>query len=305
LVVVIGGPTAKPLVTNFEPDSVHASSLVLDSANEVVSQTTLAPGCDHDLHVPRVPEFHDEFMSDRAFVNCKTQSSKPCFVPSSYQQVKVLQFLHSHERRLRMSEFHYIQKACGREFTHEAFVSCGKAQALCESHSCDQKHFLDFNCEGQHVWIDAPYAETAQFLLHFLQAKQKSPHNTSACVMLPEWAVTKLQPLLKGWERLFTYQKGALVYESMSGSHQRMPGIPWAMQVWHSPVSIPTELVDQSNMVDKLGSKDRDLDMPDLDGESDSGNEPEPELTFLFNAKMGGTTLKTLMDSGGTIEFMS
>jgi len=215
----------------------------------------------------------------------------------------MLNFQHRHDRKLTQSEFYYIQRACGKEFTHEAYVFNDK-HAQCESYN-QKLGFLDFDCIGHHVWIDAPYAETAMYLLHFVQAKQKSPYNTSACVMLPEWAVPNLRPLLKGWERVFTYQKGAKIYEVPCTSKSRMPGIPWAMQVWHSPTALPTDLVRQINEV----AKDTDQtwvddEQMDTDSQSESGDEA-PELTFLFSAKLAGMTKSVLMDSGGTIEFMS
>ncbi len=175
------------------------------------------------------------------------------------------------------------------------------------TYTSKQDGFLDFDCIGHHVWIDAPYAETAMYLLYFIQAKMKSPYNTSACGMLPEWAVSNLRPLLKGWERLFSYQKGAKIYEVPGTSTMRVPGIPWAMQVWHSPIAIPTELVNQVNDAARDPSVDQtwvDGDQMDIDSDSESGDET-PELTFMFPAKLAGNTHSTLMDSGATIEFLS
>ena len=251
LAVVLGAATAQPTHTAVRQDQSSMKDCPKDSFLEPATDTELPS--DSAARVRRaLQRANQDAVSDRPWVNCKTNSSKFQCLPTTYHQLQTLQFLHCRTRRLKQAEFRWIEKISGRPFTHDAYSGHMESgvQPMCTSATPGLAEFMDFDPTGHHVWISAPFGDTLQMMLHFITAKQKSPHNTSACVLLPDWAVLKAKPLLKGWERLHTYPKGSRVFDPVRSSPDdviphTLPGIPWALQVWHSPVSVPEELIDQ------------------------------------------------------------
>lgn len=66
--------------------------------------------------------------------------------------------------------------------------------------------FLDVaTLAGKHVFLCPPVHVIGQYLSHYRNLKARSPHDTSACIMVPRWMGMK-------WRSLLTLLKGAQTF---------------------------------------------------------------------------------------------
>ena len=110
------------------------------------------------------------------------------------------------------------------------------SNAFCTAfHSCSDS-FLDSDVQGQHVWLDPPLHLLSDFIAHYRTCKSRAPASTSACILVPAFAVSKLaaRGLLTGFCLVHTFPAGSHLYSSASG--QRYSGCATAgMYVYHDP----------------------------------------------------------------------
>ena len=114
------------------------------------------------------------------------------------------------------SEWNAVQERSGRKFTWDA---CGNAPVRCDSVFHSPSGFLGAETAvGQHVWLLPPVADIASHLQHYRNLKAKSPHTTSACIMLPRWHGQKWHRWLKGMRLVAQFSRGDAVFKSPHGA---------------------------------------------------------------------------------------
>lgn len=197
------------------------------------------------------------------------------------------------DRMLLPTEFNNIQKMIGLRFTMDACCNPDGSNALVpECFKSAQDSFLEFDCTGQHVWINPPYADITPFVRHYVQCKAKSPHNTSAVIILPKWKGSHTQ-YLKGMHVIKEYPKGSKIFSAPShdSGAARVPlgPTPWPVQVLYDPpVAVPLACL---------------ADLPVLD---DNTEYTQSELDCVhLEAKIGGAIAQGLADSGASHSLIS
>lgn len=84
-----------------------------------------------------------------------------------------------------------IQSRCGMKFTSCCNSSCNH-HALAIASTLRAKSFLKLYNKGQHVSNGPPSSNPMQFILHFLQCKQQSSHDTCAYILVPHHMISQL-----------------------------------------------------------------------------------------------------------------
>ena len=197
------------------------------------------------------------------------------------------------DRNILRSEFEALQSAIGRAFTLDACCNEDGSNSLVSGAFCSPaKSFLEFDCAGQTVWLNPPFDRADDFLQWYNHCKAKSPHNTSAVILLPKWFKPKWTGLLAGKQLLREYPKGYCLFEAppldsaQTGGRQRMPGIPWPVQTWYCPPATvpPTSSAD--------GATD-----------STAANTDGGRMLMAFTGKVNGAMARIDVDSfaGGPI----
>ena len=97
--------------------------------------------------------------------------------------------------------------------------------------------------EGNHIWLDPPHNKIFHMLSHYKDCKAKSPHNTSACIVVPRWSGgSSWRKLLQGMRLLHEYPSGTPLYfkHQAEGAPAPVPAEPYPIQIWYDPpVTIP------------------------------------------------------------------
>ena len=75
-----------------------------------------------------------------------------------------------------------------------------------------------------------------EFIDHYLAEKARSPHDTSACILVPAWHKAS-HPGLRGMRLVAQYEKGTPLFTAPSrdGSRTPLPGIPWGVNIFYDP----------------------------------------------------------------------
>lgn len=177
-------------------------------------------------------------------LNVKVGSSLPSDTAKHVSMVAALTSARSRataDRMILPHEFMYLQRLCGRSFDLDACCNDSGDNSLCGRNFCSPvRSFLNHDCSGQHVWLNAPFARLSEFLQHYLQCKARQPHSTSACILVPSWygkVAASWRPMLAGMSLLHTYRKGSVLFSAPTPTGQRkvLPAIPWDVQVWYDP----------------------------------------------------------------------
>ena len=118
-----------------------------------------------------------------------------------------------------------LQHGCDINFTLDACV--GKSSSAIGNEFCSS---------GKHIQFDPPSADIAVYLTHYLSCKAHLPGTTSACVLVPCFAISKLaaRDLLKGFQCLHMFPKGSRLYTS---SVPEIGGLPYHVHVYYNPPS--------------------------------------------------------------------
>jgi hypothetical protein len=120
------------------------------------------------------------------------------------------------DRKLISSEFQSIQQLTAK-FDLDACCNDKGDNALVPTFYCSPNNsFLQHDCSGQHVWLNPPFDQAADFIQHYLECKASSLHNTSACILLPNWRSADWRPLLKGMQVIKQYSKGSRLFEALA-----------------------------------------------------------------------------------------
>ena len=146
------------------------------------------------------------------------------------------------DRSLLMSEFEALQSRIGCVFTLDACCNNDGSHALLDKYCSVDKSFFEYNCAGETVWLNPPFAEAGKFLKHYLYCKKQQPHTTSAVILLPKWGNSRWGGLLANMQLVKEYPKGYHLFEAPSlnpdtadSSRHKLPGIPWPVQAWYDP----------------------------------------------------------------------
>ena len=149
-------------------------------------------------------------------------------------------------------------------FTLDACCNPDGSNKLCDTYCSEENSFLKFNCAGHHVWINPPYSKSRilQFLQHYMAVKNKSPHNTSACIAIPSWAIAKVERFLTPMTLVRVFPaKRAIWYVPCSDGTRKLfvPGFKWPTYVYYDPpvmiqdpTKVPTSKPDCDLRLDKL-----------------------------------------------------
>ena len=145
--------------------------------------------------------------------------------------------LHGH--RLRASELSTIEHLT-QPFTRDGFCDSNGCNAVCKDFcALPERPFECADHRGQHLWIHAPPRHLKHALQHYLGCKRHSPHNTSACVLVPVWRDADFWPIVKGMRFLKEYGAGSHTFACGDPMHRLTP---CRMRVYYDPPRPPTRL---------------------------------------------------------------
>ena len=95
---------------------------------------------------------------------------------------------------------------------------------------------MQHSVEGNHVWLNAPLEDLRGLVDHYLTQKALSPHDTSACILVPKRVGPKLHPGMQGMRLLLEFSRGHKLFRGPDG--KRLAGLPTQFQVWYDPPCI-------------------------------------------------------------------
>ena len=136
---------------------------------------------------------------------------------------------------IRASEFAKIQGLVRKHFDLDAFACDNGVNKVCEAYCSPRNSFFDADISGKHVWINPPFDMLPAAVERYLQQKSKSPAQTSACILVPDWPVP-WKGKLEGMQVLTRYPAGYPLFEMplLEGvGIQNCKGTPWPMVVYY------------------------------------------------------------------------
>ena len=86
---------------------------------------------------------------------------------------------------------------------------------------------------GKRAWLCPSVDVIKEQLCLYRRLKAASPHDTSACIMVPKWYGVKWRSQLCGMKLLHTYERGSKLF---GGARQEV-GERWEWEVWFDPPS--------------------------------------------------------------------
>ena len=179
------------------------------------------------------------------------------------------------DRAIHASEFRLLEELCGQKFTLDACCNTSGSNALCENFCSETNSFLDNAVVGNHVWLNAPFAETFDFIDHYVTQKQTSPSDTSACILVPRWKDRgSAHPALAHMRLIKCFPKGFHLFnapEQDGAKRRRLAGIPWPVDVFYDP---PTPVNTE-------------------------------KCAMQFKGRIWGTPIRILIDTGAKHNYMS
>ena len=189
------------------------------------------------------------------------------------------------DRMILPSEFKMIQEKCGMKFTIDACCDPDGLNKLVDKHYSKRDSFLNADVTGNHVWIHPPARRAHEFIMHYRRCKRRSPCDTSACILVPVYFARsrKGKYALRDMQRLHEFPVGHSLLTGRelhgNGRVEFSSGIPCGMQVWFDPVKPAAKLhvLSPGRMA----------------------------LTMQFGGVLAGTSVKVLLDSGATDNFIA
>ena len=91
---------------------------------------------------------------------------------------------------------------------------CDREQpGIIGSHYCCED-FLQYEPKSCHAWLHPSASQLSRCLAHYRDCKDLSPHDTSACILVPCHLVSELSAryLLDGMQLVHTFVKGSRIY---------------------------------------------------------------------------------------------
>jgi hypothetical protein len=177
-----------------------------------------------------------------------------------------------------------LQSSLGIVFDLDACSNDDGSNSHCKEWCSPSCPFEYSSVQGSTIWLNPPFAQARKFIMHYLQCKERSPGDTSACIMIPKWGNLALQRTLQaaGMRVVREYGKGYHLFTAPAangcGTREKLPGTPWAVQVWYDP--------------------------PRADCHVAKANSNTSVLTAMFRGTLGGTKTSVLVDSGASHNFV-
>ena len=146
--------------------------------------------------------------------------------------------LNLQDRRLLPQCFADIQTLSGKSFTLDAASNSSGDNAHCSTFYCPTNSFLSKLHTG-HIWINAPFTALHEFLEHYVACKEASP-TTTACILVPQFLLPALRPLLKGMSIIKKYAKNTVMFDAPTKSANRrtVTGVHWPVYVFSDAVTM-------------------------------------------------------------------
>lgn len=195
------------------------------------------------------------------------------------------------------SEFTAIEAELHSPFTlHAACDDDGKNKHTDTTYCSPSNSFLQSNCAHHQVFMNPPFSQLKAFIEHYQTCKKQSPHDTSACIVVPLWPSADFYPLLQNMQLIKEYRRGTPLFtqpqgKTTSGKRRTMPGIPWNVQVyWDPPVPVHQRCI-------KL-AKQQQLNFKPLHG-------VPHDTAFTFDGQLSGGPVTILIDTGATASFVN
>jgi len=133
--------------------------------------------------------------------------------------------------RVIKSEIHSLQQLCGQAFTLDACAHSTDT-AVCENFCSTSHPFTQHPVQGHHVWLHFANASDLTIAVdHYVTQKALSPHNTSACVLIPKTHKSAVAAL-KNMRLIKQYSKG---YHLFQKGNKRLAGLQVPMEVYYDP----------------------------------------------------------------------
>lgn len=191
-------------------------------------------------------------------------------------------------------------------FTLDAAADDHGTNSFCEQYCSPERSFLKTDVSGHRVWLNPPFHRVKDFLRHYQLCKAKSPHSTSACIVLPDWNFdAEVQSFLAGMTPVRRYAKGTKLFSApdpaKSGARKPMAGIPWSVTVYYdAPQKKKVRFADE-------------VETPFGDAE----NVPDPAATgqtteamlqaddsMVVNGTLDNHRCRILLDTGASTNFI-
>lgn len=119
-----------------------------------------------------------------------------------------------------------------KSFTLDASVFPTGVNSPVAAEACTQdRPFLTRDVSGHHSWVCVPPSDLPDHIDHYLEQKQKDPHNTSACFVVPKWRVLP-HAALAHMQVIKQYRKG---FHLMQHGSKRTTGLLDDTLVYYDP----------------------------------------------------------------------
>ena len=143
-----------------------------------------------------------------------------------------------------------------------------------------------------------------EFIEHYHDCKALTP-TTTACILVPQFLLPALRPLLKGMHIIKTFSKGSSMFDSptLSGQRRPMTGVHWPVHVFiDAPLPVKVAPV-------VTGQKCHPLHNAAIHECFDSLSPPVPlsnsPLAMLFSGQLEPQEATVLLDSGASANFLA
>ena len=131
-------------------------------------------------------------------------------------------------------EWASLEALCGRRFDADVCCNgCSTSGVTRGGLKClSPSSFLGADSlAGQHVWLQPPVADIGLYLKHYRQLKALSPHDSSACIMVPRWRGHAWRKLLHGMQLVKQYSRGDRILKAGDGTG--VQAARWEWEVWY------------------------------------------------------------------------
>ena len=194
------------------------------------------------------------------------------------------------------NEFDKLVTVIGTKFSLDGASKATGENSLVPDNFCyaEGRPFQEEDLTGQHVFLNAPFQLLDEMLSHYCKEKERSPHNTSGCFVVPKWQGATFFKYLKGMQVVAHYAKGTKLFHAInhkSGKREPMPGIPWEVMVFYDPPRHPSRTPKQVH-----------VHCMDVHG---SGSLEEQTLSMKVKGALSGRSCAFFLDTMAKISFVN
>ena len=131
-----------------------------------------------------------------------------------------------------------LQELVGRHISLDACADDTGSNKQHSRYCSPMSSFLDFDCSGEHVWLNAPFKQLCSFISHYRSCKDKAPGSTSALIVVPTMQNHPVSKLVHGMQKVAEYPVGTNLFSTVHADGTSSPlqlGIPWPIAVYYDP----------------------------------------------------------------------